>query len=79
MGNLEYASENHAEAMRYLDLAIELRSKAGEKGANLLAISYLCIARVYYVRQDYPVAFQKLSIAEDLLVKTVGPQAHFMA
>ena len=79
MGNLEYASENQPAAMAFLTHAIDIRSKAGDQSAGLLATSYLCIARVHQAQQELETAFKMLGKAEALFVRTIGAQAHFMA
>lgn len=79
MGNLEYAAGNQTEAMKYLDRAIDIRSRAGDQAAILLAMSYLCISRVFYAREDYETAFKMLGKSEALFVRTIGQQANFMA
>jgi hypothetical protein len=79
MGNLEYAVDNLPEAMDYYNQAIEIRIRAGDAAANLLAISYLCLSRVYFLQKEYDTAFKILGKSEALFVRTAGAAAPFMA
>lgn len=79
MGNLEDASGNQSEALRYYAQAIEIREKCGDQASSLLATTYLCLSRVYYARENYDVAFNILGKSESLFVKTIGQAGHLMA
>jgi tetratricopeptide (TPR) repeat protein len=79
MGNLEYASDNMAEAMDYYTRAIEIRNRSGDRAVNLLAISYLCQSRVFFQQREFETAFQTLGKSEALFVRTSGAGAPFMA
>ena len=79
MGNLESATENLDEAMEYFRVATAIRIKGGDTAASLLAMTYLCTSRVYFLRGDYDVAFNMLAQSEGLFFRTAGADAHFMA
>lgn len=83
MGNLEtadsIATENLDKAMEYFNRAIAIRIEGGDEAATLLANSYLCLSRVYFLRKDYSGARKKVSEAEALFFRTSGGEAHFMA
>ena len=79
MGNLESACDNLPEAMEYFNRAIEIRLRYGDSAANLLAISYLCMSRAYFLHKDYDSAFKTLGKSEALFVRTAGAAAPFMA
>lgn len=83
MGNLETANsittETLDKAMGYFNRAIAIRIEGGDEAAALLANSYLCLSRVYFLRKDYSNARKKVSEAEALFFRTSGGEAHFMA
>jgi hypothetical protein len=65
--------------MEYFNKAIDIRLKAGDAAAFPLAITYLCLARLYYLRREYEAAFDVLAQSESLFFRTAGADAHFMA
>lgn len=79
MGNLETACDNIETAAEYFERAITIRTDAGDKAANVLANSYLCMSRVYYLRGDYETALTMVGQSEALLFRISGADAHFMA
>lgn len=79
MGNVESASENLDEAMTYFNRAVEIREGIGDDAASQLALTYLCIARVYYLQEDFEEASAKLAQSEALFVRTDGSNTQFMA
>lgn len=83
MGNLESAvfpaNENLDEAMAYFKRAVDIRVRAGNHASTLLANSYLCQSRVYYLKGEYQNALAPIADSEALFRRTVGSDAHFMA
>jgi hypothetical protein len=83
MGNLESAdsssTDNLEKAMRYFERAIAIRIDGGDTAASLLAISYLCISRVYFLRKEYTAAENMVRQSDALFFRTSGADAHFMA
>ena len=79
MGNLESASDNLDEAMEYFNQAVSLRLAAGDPAAILLATTYICIARVYFLKGEYDEAFKMTAQCEALFVRTAGADNHFLA
>lgn len=82
MGNLESASKNLDEAMEYFKRAIAIRVDGGngkdDLAAILLAVSYLCVSRVHFMKEDYETALNMVAKSEALLFRTSGANA-FMA
>lgn len=79
MGNLESACENLKEALDYFNRAAHIRITAGDSVASLLAITYMCIARAYYLKGEYAEAIKITDRSEALLVRTAGPKHQFLA
>jgi len=79
MGILESTSDNLVEAMDYFKRAVAIRTEAGDAAAALLANSYLCMSRVYFLWCQYEAAFNVLGQSEALFFRTAGADAHFMA
>lgn len=79
MGNLETATANYDMAMEYFDRAVEIRVLQGDTAANQLALLHLCIGRVFSLRKDYEKANKMFSTAENLFVRTLGAEKHYMA
>jgi hypothetical protein len=82
MGNLESAdttADNLEKAMEYFERAIAIRLEGGDAAASLLANSYLCISRVYYLRKEYKTAQDMVAQSEALFFRISGADAHFMA
>jgi hypothetical protein len=65
--------------MEYFDRAVEIRLAQGETAANQLALLYLCIGRVHTLREDFEKALKMFSRAENLFVRTLGAEKHYMA
>lgn len=83
MGNLESASKNFDEAMEYFKRAIAIRVEGGnvrdDTAAILLAVSYLCVSRVHFLKEDYETALNMCAQSEALFFRTSGANAQFMA
>jgi hypothetical protein len=83
MGILESAdivAENNLEkATDYFDRAITIRVAHGDKAKNLLANSYLCMSRVYFLANDYDESLAMLGQSEALYYRISGADAHFFA
>lgn len=79
MGNLETACDNLDQAAEYFDRAIAMRIAGGDKAANVLANSYLCMSRVYFLRGEYEAALNMVGQSEALIFRISGADAHFMA
>jgi hypothetical protein len=78
MGNVETATDNFEEAMNFYKRSLHIRLAAGDEAASLIANSYLCIARVHYLKQEFDLATSVLSQSEALYFRTAGADAHFM-
>lgn len=79
MGNLESACDNLDEALEYFNRVVPLRLAAGDAAAALLATTYLCIARVYFLKREYEKALEITAESEALFVRTSGTDNHFFA
>jgi hypothetical protein len=79
MGNLESACDNLDEALEYFNRAVPLRLAAGDTAASLLATTYLCIARVHFLKGEYLKAYKITADSEALFVRTSGTDSHFFA
>jgi hypothetical protein len=79
MGNLESACDNLDEAMEYFNRAVALRLAAGDIAAGLLAITYICIARVHYLKQMYEESYKMTAQSEALFVRTAGENNNWLA
>ena len=79
MGNLETSAGDYDKAMEYFNRAVEIRLAQGEMAANQLALLYLCIGRVHTQRKDFEKALKMFSQAENLFVRTLGAEKHYMA
>lgn len=79
MGNLETAQGRYEEALDFFQRAIQIRTAIGDAGAGQLALTYMCLARLYYYRQKFEEGMKMLASAEALFVRTQGAETHFMA
>jgi tetratricopeptide (TPR) repeat protein len=79
MGNLESAAGNYLEATELFNRAVKIRDVQGETAANQLALLYLCIGRNYFWQRKYDDAMKSYAKAENLFVRTLGADKHYMA
>lgn len=79
MGNLETGSGRYKEAIEYFAKAVTIRSAQGDFAAGQLALTYLCMGRLYSFQRKYDEAMRSLANAEALFVRTCGAETHFMA
>jgi tetratricopeptide (TPR) repeat protein len=79
MGNLETACSRLEEAETYYTKAIKSRTEGGDSAAFELALTCLCMARLYYLWGTYDQSKKYLSTAEGLFVRIYGPDTHLMA
>jgi tetratricopeptide (TPR) repeat protein len=83
MGNLEFAdtvaADNLEKATDYFNRAIAIRVTHGDTANSLLANSYLCMSRVYFLGKEYDKALAMLGQSEALYYRISGADAHFMA
>jgi hypothetical protein len=79
MGNVESACNNLVEAMDYFNRAVPIRLAAGDSAASLLALTYICIARVHFLKEEYDEAFRMTAQSESLFVRSSGADNHFLA
>lgn len=79
MGNLETGCGRYGEAMDYFTKAITIRIAKGDRSAGQLALTYLCMGRLYYFQKMYDEAKKYLGSSEALFVRTSGADTYFMA
>jgi hypothetical protein len=65
--------------MEYFDRAVAIWNAQGSIADTQLALLYLCIGRVHTLAQDFDKAVKIFAMAEDLFVRTLGPDDHYMA
>ena len=51
MGNLETGCGRYEEAMEYFKKAVDIRRAQGDRAAGQLALTYLCMGRLYYFQR----------------------------
>jgi len=79
MGNLESATGNLDDAMKFFEKEIAVRIDAGDAAATLLANSYLCLSRVYHLKREYEQSFKILAEAEALFFRTSASNDYFLS
>jgi tetratricopeptide (TPR) repeat protein len=83
MGNLEAADSAAADSLEkattYFESAISIRVAHDDTANSLLANSYLCMSRVYFLKKEYEEALTILGRSEALFYRLSGADAHFMA
>jgi tetratricopeptide (TPR) repeat protein len=78
LGGLETGAGNFEEALINYNRAVTTLVKAGDAGAKQLASTYLGIGRCYSCQRDFTKARHMLGQAEQLFVRTIGQDKHFM-
>jgi hypothetical protein len=78
-GNLELATGNPKWATENYNRAMQIWVAGGDATAIQLAITHLCMGRVHTLRRNISEAFKSTSIAETLLLRTMGADKGFMA
>lgn len=79
LGNMEHAAGNYDQALQYFGRAVEIRLKIGDAVALHLATTYLGIGRCYAEQKKFDDSVKMYGQAEQLFVRTLGAQKHFMA
>lgn len=65
--------------MDFFTKAVNIRRALGDRAAGQLALTYLCIGRLYFFRRMFDEAMKMLAQSEALFVRTSGADTHFMA
>ncbi|PMD63260.1 uncharacterized protein K444DRAFT_626991 [Hyaloscypha bicolor E] len=79
LGNVELATGNPEDALRCFNLAIPIWKAGGDKTATHLALSYLCVGRVYMFQGKLTEALRMTSQSDTLFMRTTGGDRGFMA
>jgi tetratricopeptide (TPR) repeat protein len=79
MGNLETGCGRYGEAMVYFTKAVNIRRAQGDRAVGKLALTYLCIGRLYYFERKFEDAMKMLADSESLFIRSTGAETHFMA
>jgi tetratricopeptide (TPR) repeat protein len=79
LGNVELATGNPEDALRCFNLAIPIWKAGGDKTATHLALSYLCVGRVYMFQGKLADALRMTSQSDTLFMRTTGGDRGFMA
>ena len=78
MGNLYSAEGRLADALRCFDASETIRQRLGKEGIIGLALTRLGIGRAYALQGDYAAAEARFTMAQDAILRTFGPDGHFM-
>ncbi|KAG4441817.1 hypothetical protein IFR05_002681 [Cadophora sp. M221] len=79
LGNLELAMGNEIEAEEYYIQSMNIWLIGGDKTAEQMAITYLCLARFHMLQCNFSEAMRYTSLSETLFVRTMGADMGFMA
>jgi len=79
MDNLETDSGRYNEAIEYFTKTVAICSAYGDSAAGQLALTCLCMGRLFYFRENYDKAIKCLASSEALFVRTFGAKIHSLA
>lgn len=79
LGNAELATGNPEDSMAYFNRAIPIWRDGADSTAQHLALTYLCVGRVYMLQGRLLEALKMTSQADALFLRTTGPSTGFMA
>jgi len=79
MGNLYSAEGRLADALRCFDASELIRQRLGDEGIIGLALTRMGIGRAQALKGDYTAAEQRFTSAKEVILRTFGPDGHFMA
>ncbi|KAH7416710.1 hypothetical protein BKA64DRAFT_701492 [Cadophora sp. MPI-SDFR-AT-0126] len=79
IGNLELATGDIKKAMTSYENALQIWVAGGDETANALAVTYLCMGRVYMLQGKYDEAHAHTTYSSELLGRTVGADKGFQA
>lgn len=65
--------------MEYFQRAVAIRKQSGDQATSLIATSYLCMSRVYFLKKEYQTAIKMVADSESLFIRTIGPNSPFLA
>lgn len=78
LGNLETAFGNFEESRDYFERASLIWINGGDTTAGFLALTYLCMGRMYMFRYNLKEAERMTQLAESLFVRMMGANKGFM-
>lgn len=79
LGNVESAQGNLEEALELLTQAARIRENIGDDAAVMLALNYLQIGRVYFLKGEYTRAYIEYQRCEGVFLKKAGRNGWFLA
>jgi tetratricopeptide (TPR) repeat protein len=79
LGNIESAQGNLEEALELLTQAARIRERIGDEAAVMLALNYLQIGRVYFLKGEYTRAYIEYQRCEGVFLKKAGRNGWFLA
>jgi len=79
IGNLELAAGYEDEAEDYYLRSMKIWLIGGDKTAQQLAVTYLCLGRFYMLQRKFPEAWKFATLSETLFVRTAGPDLAFIS
>ncbi|KAG0647439.1 hypothetical protein D0Z07_6667 [Hyphodiscus hymeniophilus] len=79
LGNLELALGNTEDSLDYYNQAAEGWLHNGDPSARGLALTYLCMGRVYMLQMDLDEALKLTALSEALFIRTIGRDKGFMS
>jgi tetratricopeptide (TPR) repeat protein len=79
LGNAELAIGNLDDSMDYFNRAIKIWRAGGDATATHLALTYLCVNRVYTLQGKLNEAMKMITQSDALFTRTIGMDKGFMA
>ena len=79
LGNLETATGNLEDSTDYYDQATDIWIKGGDTTASQLALTYLCVGRVFVLQNKLTEARDMVARSEALFVRVLGADRGFTA
>lgn len=64
---------------RAINIRVDERNNKNDTAALMVAVSYLCVGRVHYLKEDYEKAMNLVAQSEALFFRLSGATAQFMA
>lgn len=79
LGNVESAEGNYDKALDLFQRAARIYTELGDSQVLFLALSWIQIGRVYFLQGLLDDAYKEFMRSENLLLRTGGPNKHYLA
>ena len=79
LGNVEAAEGHLDDALQLFEQAAQIREHIGDSAAVMLALNYLQIGRVWFLKGDYTRAYRQYQKSEGVFMKKVGRNRNYTA